>query len=327
MQANEFRLLVSIVNYCSADLVCAQLPLLCQQLNTQTDRVVVVDNCSPDNSVAVLRAFIEKNNLTNFVYFIASDTNGGFSAGNNVAITSGLEIVKNQPEFVLLLNPDTALKENALSTLIDFLQSHGAAGIAGSRLEGERGEPQHSAFRFHTITSEFITGINTGFIRNLLSKWAINAQQISDKAIQVDWIAGASMLIKYQVIEDIGLMDEQYFLYFEETDFCLQAARKGWQCWYVPDSVVTHYVGQSTGVISGDKKKRRRPKYWFEARQYYFRKNHGIIYAACADFVRGTTLMFSKIRRSVIGKPSNEPECMIRDFWRNSIFLSWLDRK
>ena len=320
------RLIVSIVNYRASVLVCKLLPELIQQLDIQCDHVCIVDNDSGDNSVSEIANFIKHHHFESSVTLIPSTNNGGFSYGNNLAITRMIEQFNQKPEFVLLLNPDTSMDKPAIEPLLDFMEQNPDVGIAGSRLESLDGSPQCSAFRFQSIQSEFVSSLGLGFLYRLFPAWSVTSIAIPDTATQVEWVAGASMLIRYEVIKDIGLMDENYFLYFEETDFCLQAARKGWQCWYVPQSRVTHYVGQSTGVVSGSITRRRRPKYWFESRQYFFRKNYGVLYTMATDLVWGIGFSIWRLRRFIQQKQDTDPEFMLWDFWRNSIFLSWLKK-
>lgn len=319
----QFRLLVSIVNYRSSSLVCELLPGLIEQLNKETDHVVVVDNASPDDSCKVLENFIKSNHYSDKVTLTSSSVNGGFSYGNNLAIKTANIKFNSSPEFVLLLNPDTKLRNGAIEALLAFAEQNARVGIVGSRLESESGVPQVSAFKFPGLVSEFLSSISLGFLSNLLSKWQVADKNIPEQATRYDWVAGASMLVRYDVFKNIGLMDENYFLYYEETDFCLQAARNGWECWFLPKSRVIHFVGQSTGIVSHDSGKKRRPKYWFESRQYYFRKNYGIAYTILIDFIWGTGFALLKLRYFLQGKKGNDPVHMLKDFWRNSIFLSW----
>lgn len=323
----DFRVLVSIVNYRSANLVCQMLPDLIRQIDKSKDRIVIVDNQSPDDSFKFLINFVNLYNFNDIVDVIVADKNGGFSYGNNLAIKTAVEKYQITPAYVWLLNPDTKLLDNALLNLFNFFDEHPMAGILGSRLESENGELQGSAFRFHTLKSELLSGLRLGVTDNLFSKYLVSPKEIPAEPSQVDWLAGASMLIRYSVIEDIGLMDETYFLYYEETDFCLQAHKFYWQSWYVPSSRIIHYVGQSTGVVSGDSLRRRRPKYWFQSRQYYLIKNHGLIYTALADLAWGGMFTVHKVLDFIRLRFHNDPMFLWRDFWRNSIFLSWLDRK
>jgi len=319
------RLLVAIVNYKSAELVCRSLEKLIPQLESNIDHVCIVDNYSQDNSVEIISQFIVEHKLENIVELIASKKNGGFSYGNNLALRTGLPYSKQTPEFFLLLNPDTLVAEDAIDELIGFMRNHPQAGIAGSRLEDPDGTVQHSSFRFHSIFSEIESSLRFGPISFLLSRWKVAAKIVNEESV-TDWVAGASMLIRSEVVEDIGLMDEGYFLYFEETDFCLQAKKAGWECWYVPSSRVIHLVGQSTGIISGNKERPRRPSYWFEARQYYLLKNKGFFYTMLADLVWGFGFAIWRLRRFIQNKPDVDPEHMLADFWRNSIFLKSIGR-
>lgn len=319
------RLLVVIVNYKSAELVCQSLKKLIPQLDDTVDTVCIVDNNSQDNSIEILSKYIESNKLESLVKLVPSDKNGGFSYGNNVGIRAALHDKKNVPQYCLLLNPDTIPCEHAIAELLKFMDEHPQAGIAGGRLEGPDGTVQCSSFRFHSILSELEAGLALGPISKLLSRWKVSTE-IENIAVQTDWLAGASMIIRQEVFDDIGLMDEEYFLYFEETDFCLQAKRKGWQCWYVPSSRVIHFVGQSTGIVSGSQTKARRPQYWFESRQRFFVKNYGVFYTMLADLVWGMSFALWRLRRFIHNKPDTDPEKMLCDFWRNSIFFSKIGR-
>jgi GT2 family glycosyltransferase len=116
-------------------------------------------------------------------------------------------------------------------------------------------------------------------------------------------------------------MDEEYFLYYEDTDFGLQAKRAGWECWYVPQSRMMFIGGQSTGLMNpfGGQPKRR-PQYWFEARRRYFLKNHGLLYAALADIAWIAGFALWRLRRIMQRKPDNDPPQLLGDSIRNSVF-------
>lgn len=317
------RLLVVIVNYKAHKLVLNAVQSAITQLRPHEDHIVIVDNDSKDDSVVEIEKTIAEKNWNNSVTLIASDINGGFSYGNNVGVNHFTKDGKLLFDFVLLLNPDTVVKDNAVNNLINFMDNNPKAGITGSRLEGEDGVVQCSSFRFPSVLSELDSSLRFGYVSKLLDKYRV-PKPIPNKSEKTDWVAGASMMIKKAVFDDIGLMDEDYFLYFEETDFCLQANRAGWETWYVPQSRVIHFVGQSTGVVSGDTRKRRRPTYWFESRQRYFMKNHGVFYTMLADLAWGIGFLFWRIRRFLQNKPDTDPNKMLIDFWKNSIFFSWL---
>ena len=146
------------------------------------------------------------------------------------------------------------------------------------------------------------------------------APPISDKAERMDWVSGASMLIRTDMMEAVGRLDEGYFMYYEESDLCLRAARAGWECWYLPESRVVHLVGQSSGVTSRNTALPRRPAYWFESRRRYFVRNYGRIYAMLADgaWVVGHALW--RVRRFLQRKPDTDPPHLLGDFLRQSLF-------
>ena len=124
------------------------------------------------------------------------------------------------------------------------------------------------------------------------------------------------MMIRKAVFDRIGLLDEKYFMYYEEVDFCLRANRAGWPCWYVPASRVVHLVGQSSGVTDEKRPKKRRPAYWFESRRRYFLLHFGRLRTFLADsfWVIGHALY--KATAPARKVPANDPECLLGDFVR-----------
>jgi N-acetylglucosaminyl-diphospho-decaprenol L-rhamnosyltransferase len=200
------------------------------------------------------------------------------------------------------------------------MAKHPRVGIAGSRLEDLDGTPQHSAFRFHTLISELDSGLRLGIVSKLLSRWKV-APPIPEQTCKTDWVSGASMIVRREVFEAIGLLDEAYFMYYEETDFCLQANKCGWSCWYLPESRVVHLVGQSSGVNDPKFPLQRLPQYWFDSRQRYFFKNYGWLYTAVADAFWASGFALWRLRRGVQGKPDRDPPKLLSDFLINTVFL------
>ena len=128
------------------------------------------------------------------------------------------------------------------------------------------------------------------------------------------------MFVRREAYDSIGLMDEGFFLYFEETDFCLRAQRAGWECWYVPESRVHHIRGQSTGVTEIGSQ-RRLPSYWFDSRRRYFIKSHGLAYAVLADLLWIASLSLWRLRRLLQGKPDTDPRHLLIDAITQSTFI------
>jgi N-acetylglucosaminyl-diphospho-decaprenol L-rhamnosyltransferase len=317
---NSIPLLVVVLNYRTYQLTIDCLQSLVNEVQAlPKTQVVVSDNDSGDGSVEQIQAAITGNGWSDWATLMPLDRNGGFAFGNNAPIRKALES-ENPPPYILLLNPDTVVRPGALGALVDFMEAHPDVGIAGSRLEDPDGTPQHSAFRFHTVLSEIDSGLRLGLVTKLLDSWVI-APPIADEPCQTDWVAGASMIVRREVFEAIGLMDEAYFMYYEEMDFCLQANRAGWSCWYVPKSQVVHLVGQSSGVTDRKRPPKRLPQYLFDSRRRYFTKNYGWFYAATADVAWASSFALWQIRRVIQGKPSNDPPQLFSDFLLNSVLL------
>ncbi|MBD2750178.1 glycosyltransferase family 2 protein [Microvirga sp. BT688] len=308
---------VVIVNYRTADLTIDCL----KSLEASGDiprgsQVVVVDGGSNDNSVSLIGSAIAQNGWADWVTLLPLDVNGGFAYANNRGIEAVLSRF-GEPRFFWLLNPDTIVRPNALSNLLGFMEARPEMGVAGSRLEDPDETPQHSAFRFHSALGELESTLRLGIVSTLLKHWCV-APPIPDRVTRTDWVSGASMLIRSEVLDAVGMLDDSYFMYYEETDLCLRSARAGWECWYVPESRVVHLVGRSSGVTVRNARPRRRPGYWFASRRHYFVKNHGWAYAMLADlaWIGGQSLW--RIRQALQKKPDNDPPNLLGDFIRQA---------
>jgi hypothetical protein len=311
------RLLIVIVNYRTPELTIECLRSIAPQV-TPGMRAVVTDNLSGDDSVQLIEHAIDFNDW-DWARVMPLERNGGFAFGNNMAIRAALAS-DDPPEYVLLLNPDTVLRDSAIDGLLKFMDANPKAGVAGSRLEDPDGTVQISAFRFHTIASEFERGIRLGVVSKLLASKMV-APPAPDHDCKTDWVAGASLIIRREVFKNIDLLDERYFMYFEEVDFCLAAKRAGWQTWYVPESRVVHLVGAASELSDARKHRKRRPTYWFDARRRYFVKNHGVFYACCADLAFAIGFALWRVRRLLQKKIDPDPPKLLGDFVRNSVFV------
>lgn len=312
------RLLIVIVNYKSAKLTLDALASLEAELQELPgSHVTVVENASGD-AEALAQGIAEKG-FFDWVTLDVSPRNGGFAYGNNRAIRPALAS-EAPPRYVLVLNPDTRIYPGAVKELLDFMDARSDVGIAGSSFENDDGSDWPIAFRFPTILSELEAGLRLGAVSKLLANWVV-ARTMGKREAEVDWVPGACMMIRREVFRDIGLMDDGYFLYHEETDFCLQARRAGWRCWYVPQSRVVHIAGQSTGVTQRDRRPPRTPAYCFESRRRYFLKNHGFAYALGADLSFGIGFALWRVRRALQGKPDMDPPHYLEDFWKHSVIF------
>ncbi len=198
--------------------------------------VIVVDNGSTDESVVMLEELRTKNKE---LRTIKNKRNLGFAKANNQGIK------KAQAEYVLLLNSDTVLKNNAFLKLIEFAKDHPRAGIIGPRLLNKDGSEQPSTASFFTLFRVFFW-LFTGD-RFLFSSPA--------KATPVDWLMGAALLVKKEALEKAGPLDEKFFMYMEEVEWCYRFKQAGWQVWFCPEAEIYHLVrGSSADSWQGRQK-------------------------------------------------------------------------
>jgi GT2 family glycosyltransferase len=304
---------IIIVNYRTADLVVDCLRSLAPEVAALPGcRVDVVDGGSGDGSAERLATAIEREGWGNWVELLPLTENRGFAAGNNAALRAVLSAT-DPPEYVLLLNPDTVVRPGAVGALVTFLDAHQDVGIAGSRLEDPDGTPQRSAFRFPSAASEFEAGMRLGLVSALL-RHRLVAPPVRGENHPTDWVSGASMMVRFAVFESIGLFDEGYFLYYEETDLCYRATRAGWKCWYVPASRVVHLGGQSTGMKEAGRSVGRVPRFWFDSRRRFFTKVYGPEYRMACDAVWAVGFALWRLRRRLQRKPDRDPPGLLRDF-------------
>jgi N-acetylglucosaminyl-diphospho-decaprenol L-rhamnosyltransferase len=316
------NVLVGIVHYRTPALLIDCLRSLEAEVRSHGQAsVVVVDNQSQDGSASRIAEAIGREGWSGWARLIESPVNGGFAYGNNQAIGPALATA-NPPDYFWLLNPDTTTYPGSMTSLIDFLAANPKAGLAGSAIEEKPGVLWPYAFRFPSLLSELDDGLKLGIVSRLLSRWSILALMDQHRESPVDWVAGASLMIKREVFEHVGLMDDNYFLYYEETDYCLQAKRAGWECWYVPKSRVFHVVGASTGLVDRPPEPRRIPRYWFESRRRFFIKNRSRLYAMVTDLVWMLSYALWRVRRVVQRKGGFEPPQLFGDFVRNSSLMT-----
>lgn len=318
------RTLVVIVNYKVGPLVVDCLRSLEPQMTaadgTRLAEVTVVDNDSKDGSAVVIREAIAARGWGDWVRLIESPLNGGFAYGNNTALRDATARGATH-DYVWLLNPDTLVRPGALAALTQHLDANPRAGMAGSSVEeDEQGTRWPYAFRFPTALGEFESTIRLGPISRLLEPWVV-AKRMGDQPEQCQWLSGCSFMVRRKVIDAIGLMDEQFFLYYEEVDYCRRAVLAGWQCWYVPQSRIYHISGRSTGLSGEGASQRRVPAYWFESRRRYFVKHHGRAYTMLADVGWIVGMVLGRARHRIQGKADQDPPHYFKDFVRHSAIV------
>ncbi len=308
------KLAVAILNYRTAALTLDAIQSAIDALLglRQAWRIVVVDNDSQDGSEAVLRAATAAKQDRGdagweHVLVLQSGRNGGFGAGNNFAINYA-RLHFADLEYVYVLNSDAFPERDAIGILVEFLDQHPHYGFAGSYIYGTDGAPHETAFRFPSALGELEGAIRFGPVSKLLKKYQVPIG-IPPASCDVDWLAGASLLMRVKTLQEVGVFDETFFLYFEETDLCLRAKRLGWPTRYLLESKVAHVGSASTGM----KKWQRIPTYWLDSRRHYFSKNHGAPYFAWATLLRVVGGALYQLRCIIQRKQNGDPKRFIRD--------------
>jgi GT2 family glycosyltransferase len=306
---------VIIVTYKTALLAIEALRSVAEERSASELRIraIVVDN-SPDDLPRIAAA-VTTHGWSPWVTLIASPRNGGYAYGNNLGLQRAYR--EGRPDYVYLLNPDTQVRPCAIGTLVRFLECRPDVGIAGSSFETREGNDWPIAFRFPTLLSELEAGLEFGLVTRLLNRWVV-ARPMPKVAQPTDWICGASMLIRPQVLATIGGFDENYFLYFEETDFCYRARKAGFPTWYVPESRVMHIGGQSTEVTSPEAGARRKPAYWFASRRRYFAVTFGLWRAVLIDIVAVLANSLGYLKRVALGRRRSAVSHYTRDLVQHS---------
>jgi GT2 family glycosyltransferase len=299
-----------ILNYRTAELTLQAARALARALEHVPDaRFAIVDNDSQDGSYERLRAALQNEPFRDRCEVLASGHNGGFGAGNNFAIQRNL-YSDDPAQYYLLLNSDAAPAPDAIEKLVQFMDTHPDAGMCGAYIHGPNGEPHQTAFRFPSALSELEEQAQTGPVSKVLSRHIV-ALPIPEQSVEVEWTAAVCMLIRRETLQRIGLFDERYFLYFEETDLCRRARDAGYKVYYVRDSHVSHIGSVSTGMKNLSAPM---PSYWFEARKHYFRKHHGAGYALSADLAWLTGRSLRGIRRLIERRADERRPHITRDF-------------
>jgi len=315
------KLLVVIVSYRVTDLTIDCLSSLSGEIGrVRGARVAVCENGTGGDAADRLRRAIDENGWGFWVNLTVIYPNRGFTGGNNAVIRPTLES-DDPPEYVLLLNADTIVQKHALDTLVAFMDANPAVGIAASMEISSDGRLSSVPFRFPGIATELDRGLRLGIVSKLLSLWGIVQCPKPQKACRAEWVCFASVILRRTMLEQIGLLDDHMYTYFDDTDLCLRANRAGWETWFVPESRVIHFGGASTR-LTGNRPPVRRPSYWFQARRRLFLKHYGPWYTAMADaaFILGFSVW--RLRRRIQHKPDTDPPHMLIDSIRHSVFCT-----
>jgi N-acetylglucosaminyl-diphospho-decaprenol L-rhamnosyltransferase len=263
------KLCAIILNYRRSEMTIECLRSLAAPMSGRPDRcAVVIDNGSGDDSAERIGAAIDGNNWSEWARLVASPVNGGFAAGNNIGLRA------EPAEAYLLLNSDARVRPDTIDNLLASMGRHPRAGLIGPRLEGPDGEPHVSCFRYRTPISEMLIAAGTSLFDRVFSRFIV-AAGVPDEPTETDWVSFACILIRREVVEQVGPMDERYFMYFEDVDYARRARATRWRVLYDPSACAVHLRGGTSSVKQAIRTRTRVPRYYYESRSRYFAKFYG----------------------------------------------------
>ena len=235
--------------------------------NIQTE-IIVVDNASTDGSAEMVRAEFPQ------VRLVVNAENRGFTAANN----QGLAL--SQGRFLLLLNPDTEVMDDALATMVHYMADHPDVGALGPQLRYPDGNLQSSRRRFPTLATALLesTVLQQWWTNNRILRSYYMADTPDDAIQPVDWVVGACFLVRRDAYDQVGGLDEGFFMYSEELDWCRRIKDAGWAVVYLPTATVIHHEGKSSEQVVP-----ARHIYFQSSKVRYFRRHHGSLQA---EFLR-----------------------------------------
>lgn len=270
------KLAVVIVNWNTGKLLarCVSSLFSIRERDRITD-IVVADNASTDASMAHLKKELGTQSNKTLVHLIESSQNLGFAGGNNKGIEYLQEKYGDTLPHVLLLNPDTETHSEAITSLLAVLQAQERVGVVGPKLLNTDGTVQPSVRSFPTIGIVALTLLKLTRLLKGSAYWQHYLQHDFDytRAQAVDQVMGAAFLIRNTLLRDVGLLDDGYFVWFEEVDYCKRVQEKGWMTWYTPAGRITHHGGVSFAQLVGV----QRTMPWLKSSLRYAKKHLGIV--------------------------------------------------
>lgn len=303
------RLAVATVNYCCAEVLVRGLRSTAAQIEHAGGIWFIVDNKSPDNSVAVLRSALKD---VGNAHLIEASRNGGFGYGNNRVIE---RVISGDTDaaYVYLLNPDAIPEPGSVELLTSYLDDHPEVGVVGSALTNADRSPTESMFRFPSLLSEIESALAIGPVSRLLAHFRVSIPPLTD-AGPVDWVSGASFMIRTDVLRAVGAFDEEFFLYWEEVELCHRIREAGFEIHGLPGATVRHIGGVSTGVVG----QVRVPGYWHQSRNLFFRKTGAAGSVLVLNVAITLSLAIGRCWQWLRGKPGKPPH-FLRDHIRYAL--------
>jgi GT2 family glycosyltransferase len=260
---NQLDVSVIIVNWNTKDLLRDCIASIYEQAGEVAYEVIVVDNDSIDGSVDMVKSSFPD------VILVENSENKGYAAGSNLGIR------KARGRYVLILNSDTIICDAAIEKTVRYADAHPEAAVVGCQVRESAEEIQMTSFRFPSLLNLFlrVSGLakafsnNHFFGREHMLWWQRNSER------EVDVISGMFMLVRRDAISEVGQLDEDYFLYFEETDWCYRFAKAGWKRLFWPGAKIIHLDGGGKSIGSRNLKLRIQMQ---KSHLLFFRKHYGV---------------------------------------------------
>lgn len=300
---------ICIVNYKTPLLIIDCLASFLPELEEGTV-VVIADNNSCDGSNEKISSWLMINDRASRCRVISLSINRGFSAGYNAAMRAC------PAHNYLLLNSDTIVKPGAFPLLFQAVTNYPSAGLFGTSLEAHDGTPQVSCFRDHSPLSELISAAGTRQVTTLLRHYIVPIP-VTSSEVHPQWISFAAVLIRDDVLASVGMLDEGFFLYFEDCEYCHRVRKKGWDIVHVPQARIIHLHGQSSQMEAAIATAKRLPRYYYASRTRYFRLRYGIAGPTLANLGWCVGRLLSKLREIFGSKEPHLPEFAWSDIWTN----------
>ena len=266
------ELSVVVVSFNTREILKRCLQRLAEEIHGRAIEVVVVDNASRDQSAEMVEQDFPSFQL------VRSGSNLGFAAANN------LGFLHTTGGYIVLLNPDAFLGRDALDNAVDRMRGMPEVGLAGGRLEDQRGQLQPSGRLFPSLLNEalVISGLAARFPKSRLFGRFDRTWADPDQDAQVDWVPGAFTIIRRDALKASGFFDERFFLYYEEVDLCRRIAQSGYQIWYWPEIRITHLGGECSKTVTTQdfSSAGSQLTLWrMRSALLYYRKHHGALIA------------------------------------------------
>ncbi len=305
------ELAVIILNYRTPRLTADCLDSIASEVEPGM-QVAVVDNASGDGSADAIAEHIAQRGFGAWARVLRSPVNGGFAAGNNLAILAV------PAQVYVLLNSDTLVRPGALAELRRVLLERPEVGLIGPSFENGEGEPLESCHDLPHPVSELVRSANTGVVSALLRRYA-RVPTYSDLPMEPAWMPFACIAFRRDVLDVVGLLDDGYFMYFEDVDYCLRVREAGFRLLYWPRARIVHLVGKSSNVTAVEAARKRAPRYYYEARTRFYAKHFGLggLLLANAAWIAGRAV--SRAREVVQRDRRAVREREARDIWINTL--------